>query len=347
MNKKIIQLVENFSAGEKKEAEELLKTLGIIPAPSRLEDQRAQFVYDWFKEHGAKDLYIDEMKNVVFEYGLEDYEDIVVFMAHTDIVFPDLDPLLMREEGRKLYAPGIGDDTANLVNLMMAARYLIKNKVEPKCGLLIVANSCKEGLGNLDGCKEIFKNYGDRIKAFYSFDGSVLSIANGAVGYYRYRVTLKTQGGHSYGDFGRENAIASLSQIINKLYDIQLPEGEKTTFNVGSIEGGTTVNSIAQSASMLYEFRSPSQQNLKYMEEKFKSIIESFEGDGREIIVEILGIRPGNGDLDEEEQRKFTEKSADIVNTFVEGDIEIGASSTDANIPLSKGIIANTIGTIR
>lgn len=348
MNHKVKELVEQYAVQCAEEQEELLRTLGKIPAPSHQEDRRAEFCRDWFFAQGAEDVTIDKKKNVVCKYGCDTHEDLVVFMAHTDIVFPDLEPLAMREEGRKLFAPGIGDDTANLINLMMAFKYLLKNHVRPNCGLLIVANSCEEGLGNLEGCKEIFAEYGDRIKAFYSLDGYLSGCCNAAVGSHRYKVTVKTQGGHSWSDFGSANAIEILCGLVEKLYQIEVPEeaNAKTTYNVGRMEGGTTVNSVAQEAYILYEFRSTSQNCLIEMDKKFKETVDAFKSRGGEISVELLGIRPGNGPVPKDELERFTAKNAEIIGNFFFGKLEYGAYSTDSNIPLSMGIIANTIGTV-
>ena len=141
MEQSVKELVEKYAEDVKEEQLELLRTLGKIPAPSHQEDQRAAFVRDWFLKIGAKDVTIDKLKNVIVKINCDKYDEYVAFAAHTDVVFPDLEPLPMKEDEEKLYAPGIGDDTSNLVNLMMAAKYVIQNKLDTKCGILVVANS--------------------------------------------------------------------------------------------------------------------------------------------------------------------------------------------------------------
>lgn len=346
MNQEMKQLAEEYARACMAEELALLRTLGKIPAPSHQEDQRAAFCRDWFLAQGAEDVTVDEAKNVICKLGPQD-GDLVVFQAHMDIVFPDTAPLRMHEADGKLYAPGIGDDTANLVNLMMAAKYLIRNRVTLKCGLLIVANSCEEGLGNLKGTKAVFAAYGDRIRAFYSLDSYLPQCCNSAVGSYRYRVTCKTAGGHSYADFGAPNAIAILCRLVDGLYRQALPEADRTTYNVGRIEGGTTVNSIAQEASLLYEFRSVSQACLEQMERQFRTALDACRGLGGTLETELLGVRPGNGPVDQAALRAFTARSADIIRTFCGAEADIRSASTDANIPLSLGIPANTVGTVR
>ncbi len=338
--------IEAYAQACRQEQADLLRTLGRIPAPSRREDRRAAFCRDWLLAQGTQNVTIDSAKNVICRLGPRDCTSFVVFAAHTDIVFPDLDPLPMQEKGGKLFAPGIGDDTANLVNLLLAARYLIQHQVQLRQGVLIVANACEEGLGNLDGTKALFAAYGDRIGAFYSFDLYMPLCCDTAVGSCRYRITCKTQGGHSYVDFGRPSAIQLLCGLVGELYQIQPPAQAKTTFNVGRIEGGTTVNSIAQEASMLYEFRSTDQSCLDQMEQKFRQAVAHWEGRGGDFEVELLGVRPGNGPLDHEALARFTRQSDEIIRTFTGREPDHTPNSTDSNVPLFLGIPANTIGTV-
>ena len=173
MHQQIKAVAAAYGEQVRAEALELLRTLGRIPAPSHQEDRRAAFCRDWLLEQGAEDVVIDAAKNVVCRIDCQEDRDLVVFAAHTDIVFPDTDPLPLREEDGRMYAPGIGDDTANLVNLLMAGKYLLQNKPRTSCGILLVCNACEEGLGNLKGTKELFRTYGSRIKAFYSFDSKM------------------------------------------------------------------------------------------------------------------------------------------------------------------------------
>lgn len=346
MDEKTRQTARQFAQEHTEEQAELLRALGKIPAPSHQEGKRAVFVRDWLVSQGAKDVTIDEANNVVCKIGPTE-GDLVAFAAHTDIVFPDTEPLPMTEKDGKLFAPGIGDDTANLVNLLLCAKYLLQSGASPKQGLLLAANSCEEGLGNLDGTKQLFRDYGGRIKAFYSFDGYMPGCTNSAVGSHRYRVTCKTTGGHSFGDWGRPNAIHILSGLIQRLYTVVPPDDAKTTYNVGRIEGGTTVNSIAQEASMLYEFRSTSQLCLEKMEREFTAAVEASRGEGWQIEVELLGVRPGDGALDQAALAAFTQNTAEVIEAVTGQKAEVSPQSTDSNIPLSLGLPANTIGTVR
>ena len=250
MNEQTKAQVEAYAEECRTEQLELLRTLGKMPAPTRKEDFRAAFCRDWLRAQGAENVRIDSAKNVICKLG-PDTEELVVFAAHTDIVFPDVENLPLREEGGKLFAPGIGDDTANLVNLLMAAKYLIQKQTALEYGVLVVANACEEGLGNLDGTKALFAEYGTRIQGFYSFDIYMPLCCSSAVGSYRYKITCKTPGGHSYANFGDPSAIQLLCGLVNELYQIQPPVRSRTTYNVGRIEGGTTVNSIDRKSTRL------------------------------------------------------------------------------------------------
>ena len=347
MDQDILEQARRFAADHREEQLALLRELGQIPAPSYQEDRRAAFVLDWLTAQGAQDAATDRAKNVVCKIGCEGKADLVVFAAHTDIVFPDTEPLPMEERDGRLYAPGIGDDTANLVNLLLCAKFLLTRQIEMKTGVLIVCNACEEGLGNLAGTRQLFADYGERIRAFYSFDGYMPCCTCTAVGSYRYRVTCRTQGGHSYADWGRPNAIAVLSALVGELYKIKPPAQAKTTYNVGRFEGGTTVNSIAQEASMLYEFRSTSQVCLKEMEGKFQAAVDACQGLGGELDVELIGMRPGDGPLDRAVLAEMTGCTVEAIQAVCGCEAEISPQSTDSNVPLSMGIPANTLGTVR
>ena len=131
----------------------IIRDLCAIPAPSHHEEKRAEYCKAWFRANGFEDVEIDEALNVVCRYQVTDENDLVVFMAHTDTVFPDTEPMPFREDEKKMYAPGVCDDTANLAVMMVSARYFVQRKLRAKCGLLFVANSCEEGLGNLKGSR--------------------------------------------------------------------------------------------------------------------------------------------------------------------------------------------------
>ena len=320
------------------EALALLTELAQIPAPSNHEERRAEFCLNWLRSKGAQSAYIDEALNVVYPIGDTGENDLTVFMAHSDVVFPDTAPLPLRMENGRIYCPGVGDDTANAVALLTVAGHIAREKLTPQdCGILLVINSGEEGLGNLKGSRKIMADFGHRVKEFVTFDGNASAIVTKAVGSRRYRVTVKTEGGHSYGKFGAPNAIAQLSQLIARLYEVRVPAIGKTTYNVGTISGGTSVNTIAQSAEMLYEFRSDEREGLAFMQAQFEAIVEEFRASGVQIEAEVVGDRPCGLDVDNSALARraalAVEKHYGLSPAFTSG-------STDCNVPLSMGIPA-------
>ena len=343
LNETILQYIE----AHKDEAFELLVELAQIPAPSNKEEKRAEFIKSWLEAQGAEGVYIDEALNVIYPVGVTETNPLVVVAAHSDVVFGDLEPLPLVVEDGLIKCPGVGDDTANLVMLLMAAKYIAEQKILPKeGGLLLVANSGEEGLGNLKGSRQLVKDFGYRMKEFISFDCTAHALINGAVGSKRFKVEVKTEGGHSFSDFGNKNAIAYLSAMIQDLYQIQVPEKGITTYNVGTISGGTSVNTIAQQAEMLYEFRSDEKESLEIMEEKFNAVVESYREKGIDVHVTVVGERPCSAQVDEIVQGEMAERVIAAISRYFGWEPTASKASTDCNIPLSMGIPAVCTGCI-
>ena len=232
---------------------------------------------------------------------------------------------------------------------MICARYFLQHDIAPKTGILFVANSCEEGLGNLKGSRAIVKAFGDRMDALVTFDGSRLDkVTSQAVGSHRYRVNVKTEGGHSFGAFGNRNAIAVLSSMIGTLYSVKVPQeaGSKTTYNVGTITGGTSVNTIAQEAEMLYEYRSDNRNCLAKMEDMFRKVVEAYRATGVEVEVELVGNRPCTSDVDPDAHAALIALSADSIRRVTGKEPAYFSGSTDCNIPLSVGIPAVCMGLV-
>lgn len=327
---------------------DLLKTLAAIPAQSHQEEKRAEFIKNWLLFQGAEVVHIDKAKNVILPLGNAD-DHMMAVMAHTDVVFSDTAPLPVREENGRLYAPGVGDDTANVVALMLCAKFFLNHLDMIPEPLLIVFNSCEEGLGNLKGVRQIMNDYAGKIRAVVSFDCQSDSIISRAVGSERWKISVSTQGGHSFSDFGRPNAIAHLSGLIAKLYEQKIPQKEDciTTYNVGLISGGTSVNTIAQTADMTYEYRSNDRECLAIMAEQFKHCISQTQYPGVTISVESLGIRPCDGEVSASAHLALIQRCRNAIQQIYDMEPPLCAASTDANIPLSLGIPAVTFGLYR
>jgi len=243
--------------------------------------------------------------------------------------------------------PGVCDDTANLAVMMICARYFLRNDIPGNTGILFIANSCEEGLGNLKGCRAIVERYGSRMEALISFDGARLDkITCQAVGSHRYCVRVKTEGGHSFGAFGNRNAIAVLSSMISTLYSVKVPvEGNsKTTYNVGTISGGTSVNTIAQDAQMLYEYRSDSRSCLLQMQDMFNKVIAAYQAMGVTVEVELVGDRPCAGNVDPDAMTALNARAVESIRRVIGQEPVYYSGSTDCNIPLSVGIPSVCLG---
>ena len=307
------EAMERFIKEHEKEAYDLLLTIAKIPSPSNHEEKRAQFCCNWLKEQGAEGVYIDEALNVVYPAALRDNVD--VYMAHTDVVFPDETELPLKVENGRICCPGVGDDTACLVCVLLAAKYtalMIKegklNQIRPETepGLIFVCNSGEEGLGNLKGVKKICEDYGSRMNTFCTFDGSLEHLVDEAVGSNRYKVTVRTQGGHSFGNFGRDNAIEKLAGIIEKLVSsgYAVRKGKQI---LPSTEGRELVNvmpAYLKSAAMTAEW-----ENQLLMMEKGQITDTQFMGEITSLVGKILSVCR---EIPEVERRRF-QKAREVI----------------------------------
>lgn len=333
------------------EETELLCTLAQIPAPSGKEEQRAAYVLSWLRNAGATRVEVDVQNNVLCWVSESPGAGVEVFSAHTDVVFDDLTPLPLREEDGRMYAPGVGDDTANLVGLLTGTRWLLAHpELTQGRSILVVANSCEEGLGNLRGTRALYERYGSRIASHVVFDTTLGNVVREAVGSVRWRVSCDGPGGHSFKAFGAPNAIVELSRLICALDAMELPSAAVTTRNVGTIEGGTTVNAIAAHAEMLFELRSMNDACLKEASVAFEQTVQACGENvpGVRFGYEVVGERPASAIGDSPELDALVARACAATRAATGMDeVNIVPSSTDANIPLSRGIPAVCLGGVR
>lgn len=325
-----------------------------IPAPPFKEEVRAREFEKMLREAGLPDVQIDAEGNVLaLRKGTHGDGKVVVVSAHLDTVFPAATDVKVKRQGTKLYAPGIGDDTMSLSVLLGFVRAMQAAHVRTRDDILFVGTVGEEGPGDLRGVRYLFTKgaYKDRIKSFFSIEaGSVADITNGGVGSKRYRVTFNGPGGHSFGAFGLVNPMFALGQAANEFSRIQVPASPKTTYGIGVIGGGTSVNSIPLSGWMEVDMRSESMPELKRVEDRMLKIAqeaadgENFARSTKEgrITVEpkLIGDRPAG----------TTAANTELVQ-YAKAAIEAGGykvayrwSSTDSNLPMSLGIPAITIG---
>lgn len=323
-----------------------LKELCAIPAPSHHEQKRAEYCKNWLEGVGAEGVYIDDALNVIFPLNCEGSNEISVIAAHTDTVFPDLEPMPYEDRGDTIHCPGVGDDTIAVVMILLSAKYLLEQKICPEKGLLMVCNSCEEGLGDLKGTRQLFKDYAGRISRFVSFDSSINTMHAVSIGSHRYKVTVRTPGGHSLYKFGSPNALNELASMITKTYAIQVPqkEGSTTTYNVGVVNGGTSVNTIAQEATMLCEYRSNDHSCLEIMKGHFEEIFRQGEKKDVQVEVKLVGDRPCGKGIDPVRLEKLVKLCRSVSEEVLNTPVRMTMASTDCNIPHSLGIPAVAVG---
>ncbi len=321
-----------------------------IAAPPFHEQERGRAYAERLQALGFARVWTDSAGNVIAEKPGAADGPVVVLAGHLDTVFPPGTDVSVERERNVLKGPGIGDDCRGLTVVLSVARALQAEKIGTPGTIYFVGDVGEEGLGDLRGMKQLFgATLKDRIDYFISVDGAGYGVTKDAVGSNRYKVSYKGPGGHSYGAFGMPSPIHALGRAIAKVADFQVPASPKTTFNVGEVEGGTSVNSIAFEASMLVDMRSVSADELAKVDAKFQEAVQAaLEEENQRarrpeekltVDVESVGVRPA-GSQPADAPIVLTAVAAGKVIGF---DPEVGASSTDSNVPISLGIPAVTI----
>ncbi len=338
--------LQDFLNSQETEIFDLIKTITLIPAPSYKEKKRAEFIKAWLEKNGAKGVYIDDVYNVIYPVNIEGSNDITLFLTHTDTVFPDEEPMPYIDDGEYIHSPGVIDNVVCIAQMLTVCKYIANSCSNNYKGLLFVFNSCEEGLGNLKGTRQIFKDFDNRITLAYAFDGQYDALVTKAVGSTRLKVTVETEGGHSFNAFGNKNAIAVASEIISEIYKITPPiiRDSKTTYNVGVINGGTSVNTIAQKVEFLCEYRSDNADCIDAMREQFNAILDNAKQKAK-ITVEIVGERPCGKNVNEQTMQAVIDKAIEITEKYSGVKCQMESGSTDCNIPLSLGVASVCVGT--
>ena len=324
-----------------------------IPAPPFMEDARGAAYLQMLRDHGLTDVERDAVGNVMGLRRGTGGGPIIAIAAHLDTVFPEGTDVTVKREGTRLAAPGIGDDTRSLAVLLAMIRAMDAANIQTTADILFVGDVGEEGLGDLRGMKHLFQQgrYKDRIAMFVSMDGagSGADITHGGVGSKRYRVTFRGPGGHSYGAFGLVSPAFAMGLAMAKLSDVAVPQTPKTTFNVGVVGGGTSVNSIPFEQWMEVDMRSESPVELGKLEDTFRRLMQEAADEenrvrstrqGRiDVELKLIGDRPsGETPLD---SRLVQVAAAAVRASGMEP--TFGYSSTDSNIPISLGVPAITI----
>jgi tripeptide aminopeptidase len=321
-----------------------------IPAPEFNEGQRAEFVKKLLESTGMK-ARIDKTGNVIAERPGSDSKSVILLAAHLDTVFPGSTDVKVKRDGNRLNAPGIADNGAGLAALVGLARALSESRIRTTKTIVLAADVGEEGEGNLRGIRALVENYAQRLAAVIAIDGASMEhITTQGIASQRVEVEVTGPGGHSWSDFGAPNPITALSRAIVKFSSVPISENPRSSYNFGVIDGGTSVNSIPASASVKVDLRSEQESQVRVMESALKEAVQSgvreenavarSNSDPVKATLRSLGVRP-SGKLPDNSPLLDTIRSVD---TFLGSRSRLESSSTDANIPLSLGIPAVSIG---
>jgi acetylornithine deacetylase/succinyl-diaminopimelate desuccinylase-like protein len=347
---------EAFRVVEESDARTMAELVELteIPAPPFGEERRGRRFLEMLRETGVDTAWVDAEGNVLALRRGSGDGPALALTGHLDTVFPEGTDVAVQVRGDTLYAPGISDDTRGLVTVLAVLRALNAAEIRTRGDLLLVGTVGEEGLGDLRGVKHLFRTDGPRIDAFISVDGtSPDRITHQALGSYRYRITFQGPGGHSWGAFGLANPAHALGRAVRHFDERAAPyaatAAARTSYSVGRIGGGTSVNSIPFEAWMEVDMRSESPAALDEIDAILLGAVTDglaeenaarLRGDSLRVEVERIGTRP-SGSIAEDSP--LVQRA--VAATRALGRLpSLGRSSTDSNIPISMGVPAVTLG---
>jgi tripeptide aminopeptidase len=348
-NPKVTKALDDIKADDARTFEEQ-KRITEIPAPPFKEKARADYFLKRFQDLGFKDASIDAEGNVIALRKGSVGKPKLVISAHLDTVFPEGTDITVKEKDGVIRAPGIGDDARGLAALLSVLRALNANEIKTVGDVMFVGTVGEEELGNLRGVKALFRDHKD-IDGFISVDGlQITRIVNQATGSHRYEMIFKGPGGHSFQEFGLPSAIHTMGRAIAKISDLQTPSDPKTTFTVGTVRGGTSVNAIAGEARMAVDMRSNSTEELLKLEARLLDLVreavneENKRWDSDKITVEInlIGDRPAGIIAQDSPIIQTTRRAVTAITRAPS--VSFAGSSTDSNVAMSLGVPAVTLG---
>ena len=327
-----------------------------VAAPPFGEAARGAWLADRFRELGLHDVHVDEVGNV---FGIRPAHGsrFVSISAHIDTVFPAATPLNIRQQGSRLYGPGVSDNGAGIAAMLAVASVLISARISHGLPFVFMGNVGEEGEGDLRGMRHVFATprWRDAIAYSVVVDGAGAdSVVAEGLGSRRFEVIIRGPGGHSWSDFGTPNPIIALSRAIERFSQTSVPAAPKTTFNVGVIRGGTSVNSIPESVSMRVDLRSTSTAEIDRLERALRLALEQAvaaenhsatqHGARKPQVVQSEVLEIGNRPAGEMLSDARLLKVIRAVDTQLGNTAQVQRASTDANIPLSLGREAIAVG---
>jgi acetylornithine deacetylase/succinyl-diaminopimelate desuccinylase-like protein len=347
---KIVKALDDIKADDERAFAEQ-KRITEIPAPPFKETVRAEYYQKRMQELGFKDASIDAEGNVIaLRKGSGGGRPRLVVSAHLDTVFPEGTDVTVKEKDGAIVAPGIGDDSRGLAAMLSLIKAMNENQIATVGDIMFVGTVGEEELGNLRGVKALFRDHTD-IDGFISIDGlGITRVVNQATGSHRYEFTFKGPGGHSFQEFGLPSAIHAMGRAIAKIAELQPPSDPKTTFTVGTVTGGTSVNAIAAEARMAVDMRSNSTNELLKLEARLLELVKEavadenarWKSDKMTVEAKLIGDRPAGGVAMDSPIVLATQRAVAAITRGPRA--TFGGASTDSNIAMSLGIPAVTIG---
>jgi acetylornithine deacetylase/succinyl-diaminopimelate desuccinylase-like protein len=317
-----------------------------IPAPTFDEAERATYVAARMQAIGLDDIRVDDIYNVTGMISGDAHGPTTLVAAHTDTVFPHGTPLYVHRTAKQLHGPSIGDNSVAVAALLSVATAMRRLPIFPSGRVIFAANVGEEGLGNLCGIRALLDTWQDQIDAVIAVEGhGIDEVRTSGIGSTRLEITFDGKGGHSWGAFGTPSAIHAMGTVIHKMSRLKVSNNPKTTYNVGLVDGGDSVNTIAPRSSMIIDLRSVDPDYLQRLETRVTRILNAVEQDtGIRITSRIVGQRPAAA-LDSE--HPLCQGVNRIRQRLKLRPAILSASSTDANLPLSLGIPALCLGITR
>lgn len=312
-----------------------------IPAPTFEEKERAEFIQAEFLKEGLLDVSMDAIGNVYGRLTGSSNGRCIVLSAHTDTVFPRDTDLTLKHGNNQISGPGLGDNSIGVAGLFGVLWALREEQIQLAGDVWLVANVGEEGLGDLNGMRAVVERFSAEPIAYIIIEGMALGrVFYRGLGVRRYRVTVNTKGGHSWVDYGRVSAIDALIAVIQQMRKISLSQEPRTTLNVGTIQGGTSVNTIAATASLELDLRSVGVSELSVLVTQVEAIVSAANTADVQVSIEVIGNRPV-GQISPD--HPLVQAAVDVLaEQGIDADLNIG--STDANIPLSQGLPAICVG---
>lgn len=351
---KKMELAEAFSVIDQidQQTMENLITLTEIPAPPFMEGERASAFKSMLEKAGADSVWIDAVGNVIALREGKVGERTIVLDAHLDTVFPEGTDVTVKHKGDTLYAPGIGDDTRGLSMVVAILHAMEATNIETDAHILFVGTVGEEGLGDLRGVKYLFNESGIKIDSWISIDGGSIGRVNTtALGSIRYKAIFHGKGGHSWGAFGLGNPHHAMGMAINyftKDASEFVTEGEKTSFNVGRIGGGTSVNSIPFESWMEVDMRSKDPEQLAKIDKVFQDAmnraLNDYNATNITVPVSLELVPIGNRPTGTSDPQTPLIQRALAASIYFDAKPRLTTGSTNANIPIARGIPGITIG---